>query len=138
VGSNPIFHPSASEAERCRKTSFCFLCPFASLVAKMGIKTKGNYASSFCEAQSLEVPPRRAEGMGVSCTTCLGSSQSHQIQNVWCLYRTFTCRYGHKNKDVAERLLATLFASAPAASGGDGRKAAQLVWAAANPIKFKI
>jgi hypothetical protein len=39
---------------------------------------------------------------------------------------------------VAERLLATLFASAPAASGGDGRKAAQLVWAAANPIKIKI
>ena len=31
-----------------------------------------------------------------------------------------------------------LFGSAPAASGGDGRKAAQLVWAVANPIKFKI
>ena len=77
AGSNPVIPTKPSEARRCRKTSFCFLCLVASLLADNGVKNKSKLRSNLLAEIGFRCPRGKRDWKGVKRSRrSLRSSQS--------------------------------------------------------------
>ena len=77
AGSNPVIPTKPSEARRCRKTSFCFLCLVASLLADNGLKNKSRLRSNLLAEVGFKCPRGKRGWKGVKRSRrSLRSSQS--------------------------------------------------------------
>ena len=75
--SNPVIPTKPSEARRCRKTSFCFLCLVASLLADNGVKNKSRLRSNLLAEVGFKCPRGKRDWKGVKRSRrSLRSSQS--------------------------------------------------------------
>ena len=75
--SNPVIPTKPSEARRCRKTSFCFLCLVASLLADNGVKNKSRLRSNLLAEIGFKCPRGKRGWKGVKRSRrSLRSSQS--------------------------------------------------------------
>ena len=119
--SNLVSPTKPSEARRCRKTSFCFLCLGASLLADNGVKNKSRLRSNLLAEIGFKCPRGKRDWKGVKRSRrSLRSSQSslpdkseQTAEHLFCCFFVESlgsleslargCRYGPPRRDRRHR-----------------------------------